>query len=305
MITGGAGFIGSHLGKRLVDEGWKVYVVDNLSTGFESNIPAGVEFINLDFSKNDFTSHLPAVPIDVVFHLAAQSSGEISFDDPAYDLQTNTASTVLLLQWCVQHGIKRFFFTSSMSIYGDQPHDFSVGENAPITPKSFYGVGKLASEKYMSLYALQGINATAYRLFNVYGPGQNMKNIRQGMVSIFLAYMHEKREILVKGPLQRFRDFIYIQDVIDCFMHCLDDPVTFGKSYNVGTGVKTTIEQLLAEMIRIYGHSEIKVKRIEGTPGDQFGVYADISKIQNETGWSPQVSLDIGLRKMINWMKSL
>lgn len=305
LITGGAGFIGSHLGKALLDKGWKVYVVDNLSTGSEANLPEGVEFIRLDLSDNDFVSLLPSVPIDVVFHLAAQSSGEISFDDPAYDLKTNTVSTVLLLQWCAQRGIKRFIYTSSMSIYGDQRHDRSVGENAPINPKSFYGIGKLASEKYMALYALQGINSTAYRLFNVYGPGQNMKNLRQGMVSIFLAYLHAGREILVKGPLPRFRDFIYIQDVIDCFMHTLDSPVTYGKSYNVGTGVKTTVGQLLQEMIRIYGNDDVRITVGEGTPGDQFGVYADITKIQNETGWSPQVQLSVGLRKMIGWIKSL
>jgi len=304
LVTGGAGFIGSHLARRLLSEGWKVYVVDNLSTGFESNIPKGAEFIWLDLSKDDFIEKLPA-DIDVVFHLAAQSSGEISFEHPAYDLKTNTLSTLLLLKWCEESHIRRFVYASSMSIYGDQPH-FPVAEASRPMPKSFYGVGKLASEKYLTIYHLKGIQTTAYRLFNVFGPGQNMENLKQGMVSIFLAQLHQNKQIVVKGSLDRFRDFIYIDDVINCFISTLDNTVTYGKAYNVGSGIKTTVRALIDEMLSVYGYEagEIPVRVLGGTPGDQFGIYADITNIQNETGWCPALCLSDGLKNMIRWIKS-
>jgi UDP-glucose 4-epimerase len=304
VVTGGAGFIGSHLTQRLLSEGWKVYVIDNLSTGFESNIPEGAEFLFLDLSKDDFIHGLPDENIDVVFHLAAQSSGEISFEDPDYDLKTNVLSTLLLLKWCEEKNIKRFIYASSMSIYGDQEY-IPVKEAVTIRPKSFYGVGKMASERYMDIYHLKGIQTTAYRLFNVYGPGQNMENLKQGMVSIFLAYLHQRKDILIKGHLDRFRDLIYIDDVVDSFMYTLDNHVAYGKSYNVGTGIKTTVEQLIHTMISIYGDNPdtYPISVTDGTPGDQFGIYADITKIQNEIGWSPIVTLKNGLKKMIAWVK--
>jgi len=305
FVTGGAGFIGSHLVKRLLKEDWEVIVIDNLSTGFKSNIPNGVKFLNLDLADDDFVDKLPRQRMDVVFHLAAQSSGEISFDDPKYDLKTNTLGTLMLLNWCLENDIKRFCFASSMSIYGDQPHS-PINEKASATPKSFYGIGKKASEHYIRMYDSKGIQSTAYRLFNVYGPGQNISNLRQGMVSIFLAQMHKKENFLVKGCLERFRDFIYIDDVINCFMQTLDDPITYGKIYNVGTGIKTTVRSLIEKMMEIYGTSgkNIPIEICHGTPGDQFGIFADITKINNETGWAPSTSLNDGLAQMVSWIKN-
>ena len=171
LVTGGAGFIGSHLVRRLLLNDWEVIVIDNLSTGFRSNIPDNVELLELDLSSDDFMDKLPKSRFDIIFHLAAQSSGEISFDDPEYDLKTNTLGTLLLLNWCLENNVNRFCFASSMSIYGDQPH-VAINESVIAKPKSFYGIGKLASELYMSMYNTKGINSTSYRLFNVYGPGK-------------------------------------------------------------------------------------------------------------------------------------
>src|SRR3989338_3970106 len=145
LITGGAGFIGSHIAKRLLTLGWEVCIIDNFSTGAKNNVPAKADFHLIDISKDDFIDQLPQDKFDAVFHLAAQSSGEISFDDPVYDLKTNCLSTLMLLDWCKKRGIKRFIYTSSMSIYGDQESQ-PVKETAKPMPKSFYGVGKLASE---------------------------------------------------------------------------------------------------------------------------------------------------------------
>lgn len=306
LITGGAGFIGSHLAARLLAEGWKVSIVDNLSTGFKENVPPKAEFTLLDISKDGFVKLLPGGAFDAVFHLAAQSSGEISFDDPAYDLKTNCLSTVMLLDWCLKSGTKRFMYTSSMSIYGDQEAQ-PAREDAKPFPKSFYGVGKLASENYVNIYAKMGIDATSLRLFNVYGPGQNMENLRQGMVSIYMAYLIKKEEIVVKGSPDRYRDFIYIDDVIDAYMKCVDNPITFGKTYNVASGVKTHVSELLNAEMAAFGYKfgEYRVKYSSSTPGDTFGIFADISKIYNDIGWKPKASLSDGIKVMTEWAQSL
>ena len=306
LVTGGAGFIGSHLARRLLSEGWQVDVVDNLSTGYRENVPPGASFILVDLSRNDLHRELPARRYDAVFHLAAQSSGEISFDDPSYDLRTNCQSTLLLLGWCQEHGTRRFLFTSSMSIYGEQEVQ-PVPETATPLPKSFYGVGKLASEAYLRTYAPLGIDSTALRLFNVYGPGQNLANMRQGMVSIFLAYILKKQDLIVKGSPDRYRDLVYIDDVIDAYLACLDNPATYGQAYNVATGRKTTVGALLETELQAFGYKpgEYPVKFTTGTPGDTFGIVADIARLTADTGWTPKVELQAGLERMVSWARSL
>ena len=306
LVTGGAGFIGSHLARRLLREGWSVDIVDNLCTGFRENVPGEATFIELDVSRDDLAGKLPARRYDAVFHLAAQSSGEISFDDPSYDLRTNCQSTVLLLGWCKEHGTHRFLFTSSMSIYGDQAVQ-PVAEMAVPVPKSFYGIGKLASEAYTHVYSAFGIQSTSLRLFNVYGPGQNLANMRQGMVSIFMAYILKKQDIVVKGAPDRYRDIIYIDDVIDAYLACLDNPATYGKAYNVATGRKTTVGELIAAELRAFGYGpgEYPVTFTTNTPGDTFGIQADIAALRTDTGWMPKVDLENGLAQMVAWAQSL
>ena len=217
LVTGAAGFIGSALSKRLIELGHKVVTVDNLSTGFVENIPNEVIFVKGDCHDKSLIKSLDKYSFDAIFHIAGQSSGEISFDDPVYDLQTNAESTLLLLKLALKVKCKKFIYASTMSVYGDQGETL-VKEDSSLNPKSFYGVGKLASEKYLSIFQNFGINCTALRLFNVYGPGQNMYNLRQGMVSIFLAQAFNHNEINVKGSKDRFRDFIFIDDVVNAFI---------------------------------------------------------------------------------------
>lgn len=302
LLTGGAGFIGSCLAKRLIELGWQVHIIDNLSTGYRTNLPPEAHFTFLDLSRDDFVTELPKVQFDAVFHLAAQSSGEISFDDPVYDLKTNCLSTLLLLEWCHKNNIKRFLYTSSMSIYGDLERQPVKEDDLP-KPKSFYGVGKLTSESYINIYSKMGINTTSLRPFNVYGPGQNMENLRQGMVSIYMAYILKNVEIPVKGSPDRYRDFIYVDDVIDAYLACLDNPKTFGKSFNLASGAKTHVHELIRAELVAFGLDPDKypVKYSGSTPGDTFGIYADISALKAATNWRPKVSLKEGLEKMAQW----
>ena len=306
LITGGAGFIGSHIARRILNMGHQAWVVDNILTGAEENIPESAIFVKLDLSDQESFKSLPEEKFDAVLHLAAQSSGAISHEKPAYDLLTNTLGTLLLLNWCSDKGIKRFIYASSMSVYG-RIEKFPVSENECCRPYSFYGITKLAAENYINYFKTQGMQTTVFRMFNVYGPGQNLTNLKQGMVSIYLAYLLKDEPILVLGSKDRFRDFIYIDDVVDAWISVIDNPVSFGKTYNLASGKKTFVWELLNGLIEAMGHEpdEYPITYGDSTPGDQFGMHADISLITSELDWSPKTDLRSGLQKMADWAKSL
>lgn len=306
LITGGAGFIGSHLAEECLKRGYEVTVVDNLVTGYRSNVPGDANFIEMDISDRREYTKISSYSFDAVFHLAAQSSGEISNDEPTLDLTVNTLGTLLLLDMCRKKGVRNFIYASSMAVYGDVDRN-PVRETESCQPISFYGISKLASEHYVQHYFKEGfLDTTCFRMFSVYGPGQNLYNMKQGMVSIFLAYLLNNQEIWVKGSGDRFRDFIYIDDVVDAWLLSLNSPSTYGKIYNLGSGSKTTVKELVKQEIYYFGYDEKRYPvRFEGhTPSDQFGLYADISRFNNDTGWKPKHSLSEGLQKMIQWAKS-
>ena len=302
LVTGAAGFIGSWVARALLERGDKVTVIDNLSTGFKENIPAQADFFLSDCQDPKVYKKISGRRFDAILHIAGQSSGEISFDNPVYDLRSNTESTLHLLKFALQTGCKRFIYASTMSVYGLPNQDTPVAEDAQLKPLSFYGVGKIASEHYLRIYEKFGIQPTSLRLFNVYGPGQNLSNLRQGMISIYLAQMIQNQRIVVKGSLERFRDFVYISDVVSAFLLTLDNPQTCGGIFNIATGRKTTVKELLGFLLDAHG-KRVPIETAEGTPGDTFGIYADISRFKNLTGFGPAVSLEKGLKLMLSWAK--
>ena len=303
LVTGAAGFIGSAVSRALISRGVKVVTIDNLSTGSTKNIPEGVEFFEGDCSDPDIYNILPNYKYDAILHIAGQSSGEISFDDPIYDIKTNTESTLLLLKFALQKKCNRFVYASTMSVYGE-PLESQVDENTVCEPKSFYGVGKLASEHYLRIYKAYGIDSTSLRLFNVYGPGQNLVNHRQGMVSIFLAQLINSKSIHVKGSGERFRDFIFIDDVVEVFINCLKKTESYGEIINVGTGIKTSINELI-ENLFFASNTKVPIKFSGNTSGDIHGVYADIKKSQSLLGKNEFIPIDRGLKKMWQWATNL
>lgn len=300
LVTGAAGFIGSAVAKRLLEQGNMVVTVDNLSTGKRENVPDGCEFIIGDCQDSKTIAELDTYRFDSIIHIAGQSSGEVSFEDPVYDLQTNAQSTIMLLAYAKKTGCKNFVYASSMSVYGDQEKPF-VSEKTPICPKSFYAVGKMASEHYMRIYSDYGIKCTALRFFNVYGIGQNMDNLKQGMASIYLAMALKDKYIVVKGNKDRFRDFVYIDDVVDAVIKADERTDTDGfKVYNVSTGEKTTVENVIKEIKRNMPFP-VTETYTDGTPGDQMGVYGDNSKIRTELKWNPEYTFKNGIEKMVKW----
>ncbi|MCH8567426.1 MAG: NAD-dependent epimerase/dehydratase family protein [Balneolales bacterium] len=304
LVTGAAGFVGSKLAEKLLKAGNTVVTVDNLSTGTVENIPDGTRFIHGNCQDQSVIDRLYSWKFDAVFHVAGQSSGEISYDDPVYDLQTNTQSTLQLLQLCLKTGCKKFIYASSMSVYGDVDESKMPVKESEVmpTPKSFYGVGKLASEHYLRIYAEQfGIATASLRLFNIYGPGQNLTNLRQGMVSIFLAQALNNGHIHVKGSADRYRDFIYIDDVVEAF-ETIAENAREGEHLllNVSSGVKTKVSEVVESIISELGQN-ITVQYEGSTPGDQFGIYGSPEAAVNKTNWLPKVSFNEGMKNMISW----
>lgn len=299
IVTGAAGFIGAAVAQKLISEGNRVVSIDNLSTGYFSNIPEGVEFYEGDCGDVTVYNDLPKIRYDAIIHIAGQSSAEISFDDPIYDIRTNAESTLLLLKFGLATNCHRFVYASSMSVYGKKP-DHAISEDEVCSPESFYGVAKLASEHYLRIYRQYGMESTSLRLFNVYGPGQNLTNLRQGMISIYLAQMLKGNNILVKGPQGRFRDFIHIQDVAEIFIKSINESRSFGKNINVGTGVRTTVGEVI-DMLTKSSNRPVDVEYTGSTPGDVHGIFADIGLMNKSLFDSKLIPLSAGIRSMKDW----
>jgi UDP-glucose 4-epimerase len=306
LITGGAGFVGSWLCKRLLTEDYAITIVDDLSNGKKENIPEGVEFYQIDISNAADLKKLPNHPFTKLIHIAAQASNAISFDDPLLDLGANQIGTFNMLNFCVKRNISRVIFTSSMSAYGE-PEMLPTPETATMLPDSFYAVHKLASEHYMRIFSQQhGIVFTTFRLYTTYGHGQNLDNINQGLLSIYLSQIINNDSVLVKGSKDRTRDIIHVSDVVNAIILSFDNEKSFNKTYNLGTGEMIRIEEILHLLTSGLGYkeNEFPVRYEDGTPGDPFDTYANNEKARKDLNWSPKISPREGIELTINAYKN-
>ncbi len=295
LVTGVAGFIGSKIASKLINnKKYKVFGVDNLSQGKIENIPNNVEFIKGDLSVSNFVNKLPK-KIDQILHLAGQSSGEKSFDNPILDLNKNIKSSLNLINYGIDNNARRFVYASSMSVYGAHKKE-KVKENDKLQPLSCYGVSKLAVENYLTVYKKK-LPYVILRMFNVYGPGQDFKNLKQGMVSIYLSQAIKNNNIIVKGPLNRTRDLIYIDDVVDIWINILKNEKIFNKIYNVGTGKSTSVKKIL-QKIQFY-YNNLKIIEKNNTPGDQKNIIANINLLKRDLKFNKFIEFDDGLKKFI------
>jgi len=303
LITGGAGFIGGRLARRLHAEGHAISILDLPEKFKMFPVPAEAEIVAGDISHaGTFEKLIP--PFDAVIHLAAQTSARVSHEEPERDLHINARGTMLLARWCARNNVRRVLYGSSMGVYGN-PLRLPVKETDIPMPASCYGVTKLAGEHYLQTHVPLGLQPTIFRMFNVYGPGQDMANLKQGMVSVYLAYIHEGKPVPVTGSLQRFRDFIYVDDVIDGFMRAMHDERSYGEVYNLGSGVTHTVRQVLDLLIESYGRDPktYPVHEVETHDGDIFGMHSDSSKFQTAFNWTPRVTLREGIGRMVGWLR--
>jgi UDP-glucose 4-epimerase len=299
LLTGGAGFIGSHLAQSLIRDGWEVDVVDDLSSGDRRSVPAGAQFFELDLGDESSISLLPRRPYSAVLHLAGQSSGEKSFDDPVRDFDSNARSTALLARWALSERIPAFVHASSMGVYG-QPAQMPVAESTEAFPISWYGGSKLSAERTLAVASMQGLRSVSLRMFSVYGPGQNLAEMRQGMASIFLAMMLHGDPVEVRGSLDRVRDFVYVADCVKAWRSALERDVS--GVFNVGTGVGTSVRQLIAELLAGAGLADdYPVVSLGITQGDQTALVADTELSSRRLGWRADTALADGIAETIRW----
>jgi UDP-glucose 4-epimerase len=297
LVTGGAGFIGSRVAKSLIADGHDVLVVDDLSTGKRSNIPAGAAFMELDLSRDDGVARLPDASWAGILHLAGQSSGKRSFDDPLRDFDANARSTVLLARWANEHDVPVLVHASSMGVYGLGARE-PMSEEMLAEPISYYGASKLAAEQALTVAAKTGLRTCSLRMFNVYGAGQDLENLDQGMVSIYLAYVLRGKTVVVRGSLDRVRDLVHVDDVVAAWKLALARPVP--GAVNVGSGTGTRVDELLKQIFRACGvQDDYPVVEHPGTPGDAHTTVADIARARRLLGWTPQVALEDGLREFV------
>lgn len=300
LVTGGAGFIGSHIVDALVKKGHHVVVVDNLSTGKKENVNADAVLIELDINDPEILEIFKREKIDVVFHVAAQIDVRKSVANPVDDARQNILGSINVLEACKTYGVKKIIFSSTGgAIYGDTDI-IPTPETHIEQPISPYGIAKLAVEKYLHYYhVVHGLNYTILRYANVYGPRQNSKG-EAGVVSIFCDQLVAGASPVINGDGTQTRDYVYVGDVVNANLVAFDAN-KIGK-FNIGTGVETDINKLSALLIDALG-ALITFSHGPGKPGEQRRSLLDCSSAKKELGWQPIIELKEGLAKTLEYFK--
>ncbi len=297
MVTGAAGFIGNALARQLHEQGVDVVAIDDFSSGKNREVAPGVPVIECDARDRSALEEILPQSIDALVHCAAQSSGEVSFDDPWDDMTRHLHATMQLLEISVARKVQHFVYTSSMAAYGN-PSRLPAQETDSLVPLSFYGAGKAGTENYVRIYCRGAMAYTILRPFSVYGPGQDLANLRQGMISIYLAQLLHTGRIVVKGSLDRFRDFVHIDDAVQAYLSVLKRKQCQGSTLNLCSGAPTSVREVLEALLTTADADWNAVEVIAGTPGDQFGMYGDNSALRELANWAPDWTVELGIGNM-------
>jgi nucleoside-diphosphate-sugar epimerase len=300
LVTGGAGFIGSHIVDRLLSDGHEVVVLDDFSTGHRSNLTENKALTIVEGDISDAATVNQCMQgIDWVFHKAAVASVPKTVNDPVGSSQVNYQGTLHLLEAARNNGVKRFVFASSAALYGDEPTLPKVEGMCPLT-LSPYAVDKLASENACGMYTrLYGLETVCLRYFNVYGPKQDPSSPYSGVISIFTDKLKKKEVPTIFGDGEQTRDFVFVSDVVEANMKAMTIEAGVGEYYNIATGNKITLNNLLKTLYDIYG-MEFKVNYGDVRQGDIKESYATIDKAISKLHWQPSVELKNGLEKLYN-----
>jgi nucleoside-diphosphate-sugar epimerase len=302
LVTGGAGFIGSHIVDRLLDEGFKVRVLDNLSTGEKKNLAQhqnkkSFQFIEGDIRNFDLVKKT-VKGVDAVFHEAALVSVTRSVENPLLSNEVNITGTVNLLKACVDAHVKRFLYASSCAVYGDT-ETLPNHENLAPKPLSPYAVDKLAAENYAKVFHnVYGLETVSLRYFNVYGPRQKYGPY-SGVISIFINRLLKNKPPIIYGDGKQTRDFINVKDVVEANMLALSKRKAVGEVFNISTGEATTINKLTETIQKIMDKTSLKPVHAEPRPGDIKHSYGDISKARRNLEYEPRVQLEKGLSELV------
>lgn len=295
LVTGGAGFIGSHLVDHLVQLGHSVSVAD-LPTKRKDN----ANYYGLDLSTEDWSSI--DGEFDVIYHLAAQPYGRGSEEDPFLDLNYNTKAFLKMCYFAKQKRVKKVIYTSTMAVYGN--NDFAK-ESDSLQPLSNYAVSKLYGEFCLKKFASEARFAySILRLWNTYGPGQDLTNKNKGIVSSLAQQVTQGSVVEVTGALDRYRDLVHVEDVVDALILCLGDSVD-GETLNVCSSQRRTVQSIINALIQANGKSQedYAIINIGSHGGDQHGCVGDNANLR-AYGWRPRVSIDDGFKEFINYIKN-
>jgi UDP-glucose 4-epimerase len=307
LVTGGAGFIGSHVAEAFLKDGWDVVVLDDLSRGHEQNIPQGARFVCADIRSPEARRLLATGKFDALNHHAAQIDVRFSVDSPAVDAGINVVGLVNLLEGAGEGGVKRVVFASSGGVvYGD-PEVIPTPETAPKLPVSPYGVSKLAGEYYLrAIGALRGFEGVAMRYANVFGPRQDPKS-EAGVVSIFVSRLLEGQKLTVFGDGRQTRDYVYVKDVARANVLAtsarlpasgdLDAP-----AFNIATSIQRNVLELAAAVGQVMGQQP-ELEFAPARPGELFRSSLDVAKAKAVLGWTPEWKFDDGLRQLVDWFR--
>ncbi len=304
LVTGGAGFIGSHLAEELLRRGHTVRVVDSLITGKRQNLEVlkGVEFLEGDLADMDVAQRA-VKGMEYVLHQAAIPSVPRSVKDPITSNRANIDASLNTLVAARDGGVKRLVYAGSSSAYGDTP-TLPKREDMPTAPLSPYALQKLVAEQYGQMFTkLYGFETVTIRYFNVFGPRQDPGSPYSGVISLFATSLLEGRQPVIYGDGEQTRDFTYIANVVDGVLRAVEAPQAAGEVINVATGGRISLNELLRTMQAIVG-SSVKPIYKDGRAGDVRDSQADISKARELLGYVPKVSLEEGLTHTLAWARA-
>jgi UDP-glucose 4-epimerase len=295
VVTGGAGFIGSHVVEALLARGNEVHVLDNLATGKREHVPSKATLHEADI-RTDSSRVFEEVEPEACFHLAAQADVRVSVDRPDFDADVNVVGTIRVLEAARAHDTKIVFASTGGAIYGEV--DAPVDEESPRRPLAPYGTAKLAAEEYLAMYnRLYGSSHTVVRYANVYGPRQE-SNLEGGVVSVFMRQLAAGETPKIYGDGTQTRDFVYVDDVAAATIAAQE---AYGGVFNVGTGIETSVNDLYGAVQRIAG-AEDAAEHAPPRPGELARSVLDPGHAERELGWRPGHTLDEGLAETWAWI---
>ena len=306
LVTGGAGFIGSHVADAYLAAGYSVTVLDDLSTGRRENVPPAARFLRADVGSTEARDLLADGGFTVLNHHAAQMDVRVSVTDPALDARINLLGLLNLLEGARRGGVRRVVFASSGGVVYDERGRLPHREEAGKLPVSPYGVSKMASEYYLAAYAgLYGLEVVSLRYANVYGPRQNPHG-EAGVVAIFGSRVRAGKPLTVFGNGEQTRDYVFVEDVARANLAATRAPVSAPESidsaaFNVGTGVETSVNQLARLMLEVAART-VPITREPARAGELLRSALDCAKAARAWDWRPAVSLTQGLKRTYDWI---
>jgi UDP-glucose 4-epimerase len=301
LVTGGAGFIGSHVADAYINLGLRVVVLDNLSTGIRSNLNPKAIFIEGDLGDPKALDAALAEGIDVVNHHAAQIDVRVSVKDPAFDAKTNIVASLALIQRAMEHSVKKVIFASSGGAGYGEPQFYPQTEDHPMRPLSPYGCAKVALEQYLYYYRqIHGLRSVSLRYANVYGPRQR-KDGEAGVVAIFGGKLLAGEPALINGDGRQTRDYVFVDDVVRANVAAMDDRID--GAFNVGTGIETSVNELHEMMRSIHGASP-DPRFGPAKTGEQMRSVLDGTKLRRVAQLPEPISLRQGLTETMAWLRT-